>query len=234
MTQAKLVILRHGETDYNVRRLMTGQCDVPLTRVGEGQARDAGVLIGDIRFDKVYSSHLIRAFNTAALALEAAGTQAHLCNDDGSWQIEQRPEIAELDVGSLTGLSHKTDPVVIDFNLKRTFDSVFPGGESERQMVERIQKFFDSDVAPRLLRGENVLIVAHAVVVRLFDIAIRLQEMPAPGEKTTRKVISNAAPIVYEYEDGVVTACYPLEKSKTPDAANQNNPVQDAKKTPKL
>lgn len=235
MTKATLVILRHGQTEYNLKKLMTGQRDVPLTPVGEEQARAAGKLVAHIHFDKVYSSPLSRAFNTAALALSAARSETHLLNTDGSWQIEMRKEVIELDTGDFTGRCHKTDPEIIDKKRDHGFDVPLPHGESEKQVVERIRAFFASEVLPRLLNGENVLIVAHSGIVRLFDIAIGLEAEPTAGAPThaVRKTVPNAAPLVYEYVDGNCVNCFSIENPKDP--ANQNQPPAAQKKNnPKL
>ena len=189
-----LVLMRHGETDHNKQRLMTGQLDVPLNKTGEAQAHAAGLLLRGIRFDKVYSSTLSRAFNTAALALKAAG-QDHL-------PIEQRAEIVEADAGDYTGRNMETDPEVLAF--VRLYDSAPPNGESDKQVVAREQPFFDTDVKPRLERGENVLIVMHAGSKRSFDIVIGREKAPADGTARVRRSIPNAGPEKHEYEDGVL------------------------------
>ena len=234
MTKAKLVIFRHGETEYNKQNLMTGRADVPLTETGKAQAREAGGLIKDIKFDKVYSSTLSRAFNTAALALEASATQVHLLNADGTWQIEQRPEIIELDAGEFTGRNHKTDPEILAW--QRAYAKPLPGGESEEQGVARVREFFEKEVLPRLERGENVLVVVHAGIVRMFDIVLGLDDAPAGGDVMKRRPIPNAAPTVYTNENGVMTGAYFLENPKKPVPANENIPAQDVKKKqgPKL
>lgn len=215
MKKAKLVILRHGQTKHNELSLMTGQLDVPLTALGEEQAREAGRLITHIRFDAAYSSTLSRAFNTASLTLEAAGQKL---------TVEQRAEIMELDTGDFTGRNHKTDPEIIAF--LRLYDVRLPGGESEKDAVERVRKFFDDEVLPRLARGENVLVVAHAGIVRAFDVVLGLKTPPAPGEARAepKRKIPNASPTVYEYEDGVMKSHYTFDNPKGGDAANQNLP----------
>jgi len=233
MTKAKLVILRHGETEYNKQRLLTGKHDAQLTETGKQQANEAGVLISPIRFDKAYSSNLSRAFNTAALALKSSKTQTHLLNQDGSWQIEQRPEIAEIDCGDFSGRS-KDDPEVLRFPW--SYEASLPGGESQKQVVARLQKFFDTEIMPRLSRGENVLIVAHSGILRAFDIVLGIHEVSsAPGQPSRKKSIPNAAPTVYEYENGVMTGFFYLGNPKTPDAANQNiPPLTNKKQGPKI
>jgi 2,3-bisphosphoglycerate-dependent phosphoglycerate mutase len=232
MTTAKLVILRHGETEYNKQDLLTGKHDPQLTETGKEQAHEAGTLISPIRFDKVYSSNLSRAFNTAALALKSSKTQAHLLQQDGSWQIERRPEIAEIDSGDFSG-RHKNDPEVLRFPW--CFEAPFPNGESMEQVVARVQKFFDAEIMPRLLKGENVLLVAHAGIVRAFDFVLGFHEIPAPGQPAKKRSIPNAAPTVYEYENGVMTGFTHLGNPKTPGAANQNTPpAKDKKQGPKI
>jgi 2,3-bisphosphoglycerate-dependent phosphoglycerate mutase len=236
MTKAKLVILRHGETEYNKQRLLTGLHDAQLTEEGKQQALAAGLLISAIRFDKAYSSNLSRAFNTAAHALTSSKTQAHLLNPDGSWQIEQRPEIAEVDCGKFSGRS-KDDPEVRSFSWG--YDVALPGGESQKDVVERVKKFFDSEIMPRLQRGENVLIVAHSGILRAFDIvlgtadaSLGIDQLPKPGEKSNKRSVPNAAPTVYEYENGALKSHFLLSISP----ANENNPPADKKKNqgPKL
>ena len=214
-TQAKLVLMRHGETDQNRLRLMTGQSDVPLNKLGEEQARAAGPLIKDIPFDKAYSSSLSRAFNTAALALKAA---------EQDIPIERRKEIIEGDAGEFTGRNMDTDPEFLKF--VRLYDTAPPGGESDKQLVARVQKFFDEEVLPRLKRGENVLVVSHAGTVRAFDIVLGLYPAPADGTPwPKRRPIPNAGPSVHEYEDGVLKKSYDIENPETTKAARKSRNV---------
>ncbi|HYD18171.1 MAG TPA: histidine phosphatase family protein [Patescibacteria group bacterium] len=223
-----LVILRHGQTDYNVQHLMTGQRDIPLNATGEEQAREAGRVISVFTFDKAFSSNLGRAFNTAAIALESAGNQTHLLKD-GKYDVEQRAEIAELDTGDFTGRNHKTDPEIVNYG--RRFDKPLPGGESDQQVVDRVQKFFDEQVQPRLACGETVLVVSHSGIMRAFDIVLGFQETPQPDNAgwTTRARVPNATPTVAEYEDGKLVNHYRLVNSKELEAANQNKPLKPPK-----
>jgi 2,3-bisphosphoglycerate-dependent phosphoglycerate mutase len=222
--KGRLVILRHGQTGHNVQHLMTGQLDVPLSEAGEEQAREAGRLLSPIIFDKVYSSTLSRAFNTAALALKHAETQIRLMNEDGTWQIEQRSEIIEQHSGDFTGRNHKTDPDVLAW--QRTYDTPLPGGESDRQVVERVNAFYQNEILPRMKQGETVLVVAHAGVLRAFDIVLGFEDIPEDGIWTARKKkrIPNATPLVVEFENGQITGSYHIDNAKELEAANQNNP----------
>ncbi len=223
-----LVILRHGQTDYNVQHLMTGQRDIPLNATGEEQAREAGRVISVFQFDKAYASNLGRAFNTAALALESAGNQTHLLKD-GKYDVEQRAEIAELHTGDFTGRNHKTDPEILNYG--RRYDKPLPGGESDQQVVDRVQKFFDTEVQPRLARGETVLVVSHSGIMRAFDVVLGFQETPQPDNAgwTKRARVPNATPTVAEYEDGKLVRHFRLDNPKELEAANQNKPPKPPK-----
>lgn len=229
LTKAILVILRHGQTDYNLHHLMTGQRDIPLNDTGIEQAKEAGRLMGGFLFDKVYSSHLSRAFNTACLALEHSGAHDHLCHPQGGWQVEQCPEIAEVDTGDFTGRCHKTDPEII--NWVRDFNKPLPNGESDKQAVARVSDFFYDKVLPRLEAGENVLTVVHAGIVRAFNIVLGIEENPeeAGWGGTKMRRIPNATPFVVEFEDGVMVRAYHLDNPKELDAANQNVPFKKPK-----
>ncbi len=220
MTKAKLVLLRHGQTEHNVKGLMTGQLDIPLTVVGEGQAEEAGRMLSGIVFDKAYSSTLQRAFNTAALALKASGCNDHL-------EIEQRREIVEVDSGDFTGRDPRIDPEMLAF--KRGYKKPLPNGESDEQVVKRVQDFFDAEIMPRLLKGENVIVVSHAGTFRAFEIVLGVEEIPEGGIWDKKKRILNATPTVYEYEDGKMTGFYQIENVKANHAANQNKPPQQPK-----
>lgn len=208
MTKATLVVLRHGQTKYNKKHLMTGQEDVPLTKEGKKQAREAGRLLSVFRFDHAYSSTLRRAFDTAALALEQSGNHDHLRGDDGQWKIRKHYGIVEQHTGDFTGRCHKTDPEIAGW--KREYTVPLPGGESDEQVVDRVAAFFEGEVLPRLKRGENVLVVAHAGVVRAFDVVLGFVKTP---EKWEKKKIPNASPMVFEYENGRMTGFSVIENT---------------------
>lgn len=201
--KATLVVMRHGETEQNTFRLMTGQLDVPLNATGENQARTAGKLLRKlgIIFDKAFSSSLSRSFNTAALALKEAGQNI---------SIEQRKEMVEASAGDYTGRSIDTDAEVAEFVRLRLYDTAPPNGESDKDVVARVRKFYESEVLPRLQRGENVLVVSHAGTTRAFDIVLGLEKEPADGTHRHRRFIHNAGPGVHEFEDGARVKSYDI------------------------
>lgn len=228
-----LVIFRHGETDHNALSLMTGWLDVPLNKKGEEQAKEAGRRISGFHFDKVYASTLSRAFNSAALALDAAGTQEHLRIRDG-WQIEQNDALKGANMGAFTGRNFKTDPEIVNFG--RRYDRKLPGGDSDRDITERVAKFFEEELLPRLKRGETVLVSTHSGTVRALDVALGFVPQPDPSDDqwTDKARIDNALPVVAEYDDGKLVRHYRLDKPA--QAATKKVPSADtaAKKLPKV
>lgn len=197
-----LVLFRHGQTEYNKLQYLTGLHDVALTQEGEEQARTAGRSIGKYIFDKVYSSTLSRAFNTARLALEACGTNAHLKNTDGTWNIEQRTEIVEADSGDFTARNKFTDPEILAYPHR--YDVPLPNGESDQQMVARVRKFYEEELVPRLERNETVLVVSHSGIMVAFDIVMGLKPEPVEDIWSNRSKVPNAAPLVFEYSNGKI------------------------------
>jgi 2,3-bisphosphoglycerate-dependent phosphoglycerate mutase len=224
MTKATLVLLRHGQTEFNVQKRFTGQIESPLTKDGEAQASAAGVLMKDIPFDKVYSSPLSRAFNTAALALKAAG--------QGNLAIEKEDAIIESDSGDFSG-RHRDDPAIKAW--KWIYNEPMPNGESDKEIVARVKKFFDAEVQPRLDKGENVLLVAHSGILKAFDIVLGFEPVPADNASRLGAHVPNAAPLVCDYEDGVMKSHRYIQNpaSSQPASskpANENKPPRAAAK----
>ncbi len=205
VTKWRLILLRHGQTDYTAQSRITGIADAKLTEAGIEQARAAGRLIRGIPVHKAYSSTLSRAFNTAQLALRTAG-QSHLEEDDGTFRVSSSADIVEIDSGDFTGRCYKTDPEIT--NWKREFHKATPNGESYAMAMNRVQRFFDREVMPRIERGETVMVVCHAGIVRVFDYVLGLAEVPARGaqEELGKRSIHNAAPVVFDFVDGKLVA----------------------------
>jgi len=201
-----LVLMRHGETEQNTRYVMTGRMDVPLNATGEAQARAAGELLKGIIFDKAYSSSLSRAFNTASLALKEAGQKI---------AVEKRDDLMEADGGAYTGRGIESDPEVAKFVKLRCYNTAPPGGESDKDVVARVRKFYETEVLPRLQRGENVLVVSHSGTTRAFDIVLGLEKEPADNAKRPRRFIDNATPGVHEFENDVCVKSYDIPNPKS-------------------
>jgi 2,3-bisphosphoglycerate-dependent phosphoglycerate mutase len=192
---ATLVLVRHGQSQWNLENRFTGWVDVDLTAEGEAQARLAGQLIAraGVLFDRAYTSVLTRAVRTTALALEAAG-QTHVRTVQ-DWRLNERH------YGGLTGLDkaetaerHGAEQVTI---WRRSYDTppppLAPGGEHDfasdpryagldipdaeslKTTLDRVLPYWEAEIAPHLRRGETVLIGAHgnslrAIVKHLFAV----------------------------------------------------------------
>lgn len=191
----RLILLRHGQSQWNLENRFTGWVDVDLTAEGEAQARRGGELIAEAGFrpDVMFTSVLKRAKRTGALALDSAGLKDVPVVED--WRLNERH------YGGLTGLDkaetaekHGADQVKI---WRRSYDvpppplaaggeydfaadpryagQTIPDTESLKTTLDRVQPYWDAEIAPRLKAGEDVLIAAHgnslrAIVKLLFQV----------------------------------------------------------------
>jgi broad specificity phosphatase PhoE len=163
-------LVRHGETSWNRSRRIQGQTDVPLSRHGEAQAGLLGERLMDAEFSATYASDLSRTMQTARLI----GAQPDV-------PFTSTPELREFDYGDWEGLTfaeaEALDPEGFAKRMMRlNADYSPPGGETARQVIERVGRFHDL-VRPRHQSGENILVVGHggsllALLVCLLDLPI--------------------------------------------------------------
>jgi 2,3-bisphosphoglycerate-dependent phosphoglycerate mutase len=191
-----LILLRHGQSQWNLEDKFTGWVDVDLTAEGEAQAKKGGELIkaAGIAIDRCYTSVLTRAIRTSWLALHAAD-QAFV-PEVKDWRLNERH------YGGLTGLNktetaarHGADQVKVwrrsydvpppplapggeyDFTRDRRYaGAVLPQTESLKTTLERVQPYWEGEIAPHLKRGETLLVAAHgnslrAIVKLLFGLS---------------------------------------------------------------
>lgn len=194
----KLIILRHGLTDYNAKKQMTGQKDIPLLPEGEQQAKSSGALLNDTHIDKVYASPLERAYKTAELILDNMDDDAtaHLKGKDGAWDIQAEYDLMEQDTGDFTGRNYQTDPEIIKFD--RRFADAFPGGESTKDVLDRLTEFYEREVKQDLADGKTVMIACHSNVVRAFKVLF--DETNVKEFHKHKAKVKNAAPWVLEFD----------------------------------
>ncbi len=203
-----LVLLRHGQSEWNLANKFTGFHDVDLTENGEAEAKSAGQKLSQagITFDQVFTSTQTRAKRTARLALESAG-QGGLIDT-----IIEHPHLRERDYGDLTGLDkdetrakYGKDQVHI---WRRSYDTPPPGGECLKDVVEnRVRPYYDEAIKPLLNQGKNILIAAHGNSLRAMLIILGV-ETP---ETINDAEMPTGAPLVFELEDGKITKRYFLE-----------------------
>ncbi|RZJ04912.1 MAG: 2,3-diphosphoglycerate-dependent phosphoglycerate mutase [Brevundimonas sp.] len=191
----RLILLRHGQSQWNLENRFTGWVDVDLTAEGEAQARRGGELIRDAGFHPavMFTSVLTRAKRTGALALDSAGLKDIPVIED--WRLNERH------YGGLTGLDKaETAALHGDAQVKiwrRSYDipppplapggewdfsadpryagQTIPGTESLKTTLDRVLPYWDAAITPRLRSGDDVLIAAHgnslrAIVKHLFAV----------------------------------------------------------------
>lgn len=190
-----LILLRHGQSEWNKQNLFTGFKDVDLTEEGRAEAHAAGVEIKSkgIKIDQVFTSTLKRAIETTEIALKDAG-QAALIDT-----MIKHDDLRERNYGDLVGLNKaETAKKYGDEQVhiwRRSYDVPPPGGESLQMVVEnRVRPYFDAHIKPLLNDGKTVLIGAHGNTLRAMLIIL--------GEHTPETIngaeIPTGKPIYWE------------------------------------
>jgi 2,3-bisphosphoglycerate-dependent phosphoglycerate mutase len=211
-----LVLLRHGQSQWNLENRFTGWVDVDLTAEGEAEAKKGGQLIkaSGLKLDRVYSSVQTRAIRTANLALDAAGQ---------SWvTLIKDYRLNERHYGGLSGLNkaetaekHGLEQVMVwrrsydipppplepggpyDLSADRRYAGVtVPATESLKTTLERVEPYWRAEIAPHLKSGETVLVSAHgnslrAIVKLLFAV---------PDDKIVGVEIPTGNPLLIELD----------------------------------
>lgn len=155
----EITVVRHGQTDYNLERRWQGQQDIPLNDTGLKQAKDARDKLKDEQFDAVYSSDLVRAFETA-----------DIINKGKASEIIKEPALREKSNGTFENLTEPEIkdkyPEEWDKRLSNRHGYKYPDGESGEEVEERAVKAFEGIV--RKHKGGKVMIVAHEGVLRVL------------------------------------------------------------------
>lgn len=200
-TDANLVLVRHGQSEWNMQNLFTGWKDVELTEQGIAEAVQAGqeILDRQMIFDVAFTSELKRAQETLRLILEKSNQE--------SCPVTRDQALNERDYGDLTGKNK--DQARAEFGedqvhiWRRSYDIPPPGGESLKDTEERTWPYFESTVLPLLAQGKTVIVAAHgnslrAIIKRLEGIS---------SEDITQLEIATGVPIYYHIAaDGQVTS----------------------------
>ena len=158
----KLVLVRHGESEWNLLGKWTGWTDVSLTDKGASDAEKMGELIKDIHFDDIYTSKLKRTVETMQSVLKTQG--------QAGAPYESVAELNERDYGDYTGMNkwEVKDRVGEEkFNaIRRNFDEPITGGETLHMVYDRVVPWYRQVIVPKLMKGDNVLLVAHGNSIR--------------------------------------------------------------------
>jgi 2,3-bisphosphoglycerate-dependent phosphoglycerate mutase len=200
MTDRLLVLVRHGQSEWNLKNLFTGWKDVDLTEQGVEEARAAGrkLKAEGIQFDVAFTSSLKRAQRTLDLILDELGQK--------NLPITRDQALNERDYGDLVGLNKDDarkkwgDEQVLQW--RRSYDVPPPGGESLKDTVARALPYFVQEILPRVLRGERTLIAAHGNSLRAL---IMVLERLTP-EQILKRELGTGVPIIYRLNADATTA----------------------------
>lgn len=187
----RLVLLRHGESQWNLENRFTGWVDVPLSPKGEEEAREAGKKLIGYRFDRAFTSVLTRAVETLRIVLEVIG-QSHI-------PVEKDQALNERMYGELQGLNKaETAKKYGEQQVRlwrRSYDVRPPGGESLKDTAERVLPYYKSRIEPHVLAGETILIVAHGNSLRAL--VMHLDRLTP--DQVLELNIPTGAPLLYEF-----------------------------------
>ena len=188
-----LVLIRHGQSEWNKENRFTGWIDIPLSPIGEEEARNAGEKLKGMRFDKAFTSMLLRAIKTFEIAAQTAGFK-HLI-------AEKDEALNERMYGDLQGLNKDecrkkfgNEQVHI---WRRSYDIPPPNGESLKDTAERVLPYYHKRIEPMLKDGKDILIVAHGNSLRAL--IMFLEDLS--GEEIVKVEIPTGVPILYELDD---------------------------------
>ncbi len=212
----KLVLIRHGQSSWNLENRFTGWWDVDMTAKGEAEAKAAGELMAakGLDFDQTFVSLQTRAIKTLNIALEAMGRLWLPVEKD--WQLNERH------YGGLTGLDKAEtaakhgdaqvhiwrrsfdvppppleDGSEFDLSKDRRYDGIaIPKAESLKDTIDRVLPYWDARIAPALKDGQRVLISAHGNSLR----ALVKHLSNIPDDEITSLEIPTGQPIVYELD----------------------------------
>lgn len=204
-----LVLVRHGQSEWNEKNLFTGFKDVELTQKGIDEAKQAGKDLQKlgVSFDRVYTSTLKRAIETTDYVLEESG-QADL-----KGQVIQHPDLRERDYGDLTGLNKdETRDKYGEEQFKiwrRGYDTPPPGGECLKDVVEnRVKPYYTTEIKQYVDAGENILIGAHGNSLRAMLIVLGV-ETP---DTINQAEMPTGKPLVFEFENGEIQKYYFIDE----------------------
>ena len=186
-----LVLVRHGQSEWNRLNLFTGWRDPDLTERGLIEARWAGRLIKtqNVNFDAGFTSGLKRAQNTMDIILSEL--------NQGNVPVTRDAALNERDYGDLSGLNKdEARKKWGDEQIKlwrRSYDVPPPGGESLKDTAARVLPYYEANIWPLVKAGKNVIVAAHGNSLRAL--IMRLEQLS--GEEILKRELATAAPIVY-------------------------------------
>jgi len=189
---SKLVIVRHGQSEWNAQNRFTGWVDVELAPKGIEEAKKAGEKLKGYSFDKAFTSALKRAQNTLSTILEVTG-QTDL-------EVVKNEALNERMYGDLQGMNK--DEAREQFGeeqvhiWRRSYDSPPPGGESLKGTADRVLPYFEKVIVPELKAGKDIIIAAHGNSLRALIMHL---EQLSPDE-ILKTEVPTGQPRLYELD----------------------------------
>ncbi|MEM5581612.1 2,3-bisphosphoglycerate-dependent phosphoglycerate mutase [Roseibium sp. AS2] len=196
-----LVLVRHGQSEWNLKNLFTGWKDPGLTEQGVAEAHKAGEQLRDLKltFDLAFTSVLSRAQKTLDIILEELG--------QSGLETFKDQALNERDYGDLTGMNKDEarqqfgeDQVHV---WRRSYDVPPPGGESLEMTAERVLPFYKAEILPRVLSGKRTIVAAHGNSLR----ALIMELENLTPEEILKRELGTGTPIIYRLDEngGVVS-----------------------------
>jgi 2,3-bisphosphoglycerate-dependent phosphoglycerate mutase len=191
MSERLLVLVRHGQSEWNLKNLFTGWKDPDLTELGVTEAKEAGrkLKAQGLTFDVAFTSDLTRAQHTLKLMLAEIGQTGLPTTKDLA--------LNERDYGDLSGLNKDDarkkwgeDQVLI---WRRSYDVPPPGGESLKDTLARTLPYYVKEILPGVLRGQRTLVAAHGNSLRAL---IMVLEKLTP-EQILKRELATGVPVIY-------------------------------------
>ena len=194
--KSKLVLVRHGQSEWNAKNLFTGWKDPKLTDLGIQEAIKAGDLLEtrNLKFDLMFTSDLFRAQETGRLILKQM--------NHADIQVIKDQSLNEWNYGDLAGLNkdearEKWGEEQVHI-WRRSFDIPPPGGESLKNTAERVLPYFELEIMPKVKEGLNILVAAHGNSLR----ALVMELENISSDEIVKLEIATGDPLTYEYSNG--------------------------------
>lgn len=188
-----LILVRHGQSQWNLENRFTGWKDVDITDLGKQEAERAGEELKSEKIDEAFTSELKRAQHTLEIILDTCGLQ--------DIPVTKDKALNERCYGDLEGLNKaETAKKFGDEQVhiwRRSYDVAPPAGESLKDTYDRVIPYYEKNILPKLKEGKNILIAAHGNSLRAL---IMYLEKLSP-EEILKKEIATGTPIIYKLDD---------------------------------
>tara|TARA_B100000029_G_C17578760_1_gene958957 strand:- start:185 stop:796 length:612 start_codon:yes stop_codon:yes gene_type:complete len=190
-----IILLRHGQSHWNLENKFTGLTNIDLNKTGIEEANNAGKKLQklDFNFDKFYTSNLNRSIDTAKIVIK------YLRKKDGD--LIRIDKINERDYGNLVGLNKKETMEKYGEKQvhiwRRSYDVPPPGGESLKMVIKRVELFYNEYLMDDINKKKNVLITAHGNSLRALLVCLKIYQ---PKEISNIEM-PTGAPFIIEFND---------------------------------